>query len=44
VVRDGKMFLHALMDAGAYGLVATIAPGERHSILFPFALDLRAPE
>lgn len=44
VARDGKMFLHALMEAGAYGLIATIAPGERHSVLFPFPLELRAPE
>lgn len=44
VARDGKMFLHALMDAGAYALVATLAPGETHRVLFPFALDLRAPE
>ncbi len=43
VARDGKMFLHALMEAGAYGLVATIAPGESHRVLFPFALELRAP-
>ena len=44
VARDGKMFLHALMDAGAYGLVGTIAPGERHFVRFPFPLELRAPE
>jgi Uma2 family endonuclease len=44
VARDGKMFLHALMEAGAYGLVATIAPGARHHVLFPFPLELRAPE
>jgi Uma2 family endonuclease len=44
VARDGKMFLHALMDAGAYGLIATIAPGQTHGVRFPFPLELRAPE
>jgi Uma2 family endonuclease len=44
VVRDGKMYLHALMDAGSYGLIATIAPGESHDVRFPFPLSLRAPD
>jgi len=38
------MFLHALMEAGVYGLVATIEPGKQHDVRFPFPVTLRAPE
>ena len=43
VTRDGGIHIHQLMEPGVYTLVATIAPGENHDVLWPFKLTLAAP-
>lgn len=42
VTRDGAIHLHKLMEPGVYTLVATVAPGETHDVLWPFPLSLAA--
>ncbi|HZM74912.1 MAG TPA: Uma2 family endonuclease [Candidatus Limnocylindrales bacterium] len=40
LTRDGVVHMHRLMEAGEYGLLATVKPGEPHDVLWPFPLTL----
>jgi Uma2 family endonuclease len=40
VTREGIVHMHRLMEVGAYGMQATVKPGEPHDVLWPFPLTL----
>jgi len=42
VTRDGAIHIHQLMEPGVYTLVATVAVGETHDVLWPFKVTLAA--
>jgi Uma2 family endonuclease len=44
VDRDGTIFVHRLLEVGAYTLAATIRPGESHDVEWPFPIRLEATQ